>query len=347
MIIGVCGFTSTGSSAVSDYLKEFSSNSCFDKDEFIITHHPDGLEDLDFHVNRKISKFTSSTIAFLRFRRVSHLLLKDATKGEIDKIVNDYIENICQVKWEGYASNDFVLFNNWFYKYFWMKIVRSHILEPLANKFNYYPKFFPVRTMEYAVKPNDFDEYTKCFVVDVLKALGLDLNKNIVLDQPFAGNDPMRSFKFFDDPVAIIVDRDPRDNYIFAKEVLKARGKQIPTEKVEDFIEYYKTMRNFDLTENARILKVRFEDMIYQYDCTTEKIKKFLNLNEEDRFKRVFDPNLSKHNTCLYRRFPKYAEDVKKIEVALGEYLYNFEDYESQLPKENGKMFYGKSPLNK
>jgi hypothetical protein len=347
MVIGVCGYTSTGSSAVSDYLKEFSSNSVLDKCEFTITHHPDGLEDLDFHLNEKISKFTSSTVAIKRFRRTAHTLLHDRTRGEIDKLVDEYINKICQAKWSGYASNDFVLYNNWFYKNVEMRIIRSRILEPLANKFNIYPNFFPSREMEYAICPDNFNEASIDFVKAILISMGVDINKNIVLDQPFAGNDPLRSFKYFEDPIAIIVDRDPRDNYIFTKEVLKARGRQIPTNTVDNFISYYKNMRKVAIPSDKRILKVRFEDMVYDYDATTKILRDYLGLDESDRNKTLFVPETSKHNTCLYRRFTQYDEDIKKIEKCLPEYLYDFEAHHDQLPTSNGKMFYGKSPLNK
>ena len=42
MVIGTCGFGSTGSSAVSDYLKEFDENCTLDRAEFTIVHFPDG-----------------------------------------------------------------------------------------------------------------------------------------------------------------------------------------------------------------------------------------------------------------------------------------------------------------
>lgn len=346
MIIGVCGYTSTGSSAVSDFLKEFTCNSVLDSCEFTISHHPDGIEDLDYHLNEKISKFTSSTIAIKRFRRVAHTLLNGVTRGKVDELVEKYISNLCQAKWNGYASNDFVLYNNWFYKNVEMKIVRSRIFEPLANKFNLYPSIFPVREMEFSILPDNFVALTREFIESVLLTMKVDINKNVVLDQPFAGNDPIRAFKYFKDPKAIIVDRDPRDNYIFAREVLKARGRQIPTDNVKNFINYYKNLRIRPIPDDNRILRVQFEDMIYRTKSTKEKILKFLSIDESTHNKKLFDSEMSKNNTCLYKRFPKYYEDVKQIEKELPEYIYDFEAYEDQLPITEGKMFYGKSPLN-
>lgn len=46
--------------------------------------------------------------------------------------------------------------------------------------------------------------------------MGADLSKPICLDQPFSGNNPENSFKFYNNPYAIIVDNDPRDLYLAA-----------------------------------------------------------------------------------------------------------------------------------
>ena len=347
MIIGVCGYTSTGSSAVSDYLKEYSDVSVLDNLEFTITHHPDGLEDLDYHLNEKISKFTSSTVAIKRFRRCIHTLLYKEIGSQVDEITDRFIAKICQAKWYGYASNDFVLYNTWMYKNVYMRIIRGHFFEPLANKFDIYPNIFPAREMEYSCMPDGFEKAAIEFIEEILEALGADLSKNIILDQPFAGNDPFRSFKYYTDPIAIIVDRDPRDNYIFAKEVLKARGRQIPTNTVEDFIAYYKNMRKSPINESDRVLKVQFEDMVYEYEKTTERLIEFLNLDRSNHTRKLFVPEQSKHNTYLFDKFKKYSDDVRIIEKELPEYLFDFSKHKDQLPSTEGKMFYGRSPLNK
>lgn len=154
-------------------------------------------------------------------------------------------------------------------------------------------------------------------------------------------------FKYFDNPKAIISDRDPRDTYVFAKEFLLSKGRQIPTDSVENFIIYYKNMRKQLSTyvNHEDIIYLRFEDLIYRYDNSIEKIKKFLNVETHYRKREIFDPNLSINNTQVYKRYPKYKEDIDKIEKELPEYLYDFESFDIK-PK-NGEMFYGKSPLNK
>lgn len=46
MLIGACGFGSTGSSAVTDYLKEYNSFQVLDRIEFTWVSDVDGLIDL-------------------------------------------------------------------------------------------------------------------------------------------------------------------------------------------------------------------------------------------------------------------------------------------------------------
>mgnify|MGYP002626464139 CR=1 FL=1 len=140
---------------------------------------------------------------------------------------------------------------------------------------------------------------SKKYVSDIWEVLGCDLSKKVVLDQPFSGTNPLLSFRFFENPKAIIVDRDPRDLYIFTKEFLNYRtaGYQIPSDDVYGFIEYYKALRNSELREKSSntqdVLRISFEDLVYRYDDTTEKISHFCCLEGLKRNKTIFDPSLS------------------------------------------------------
>ena len=71
-------------------------------------------------------------------------------------------------------------------------------------------------------------------------------------------------------------------------------------------------------------------------------VGEFLHLPENPRPKSVFDPALSIANTQVFKRYPQFAEDVKKIEKELTEYCFDFSKYPE--PDFSKKMFYGKSP---
>ena len=201
--------------------------------------------------------------------------------------------------------------------------------------------------MEFSIQPEKFDIAAKAFVRDILEIYGADFRKPVVLNQPFCGNNPEKSFKYFDDPIAIIVDRDPRDNYMFAKKFLRSKGRQIPTDTVEQYVEYYKRMRDGQPYKESdeRILCIQFEDMIYKYDETTRKISEFCNVRHEDRTRKFFVPEMSINNTQVYKRYPEYEKDILYIEKMLPDYLYPFDKFGDK--KTDGQMFSGRSPLNK
>jgi hypothetical protein len=100
------------------------------------------------------------------------------------------------------------------------------------------------------------------------------------------------------------------------------------------------------LEKSSEILNIQFEDMIYEYDKTIKKIMNFLDLKNHSRPQSIFNPIFSMSNTYLIDLYPDYAEDIKYIENELPEYLYPFENYHNE-KKSIGKMFLGKSPLNR
>lgn len=356
MIIGTCGFISTGSSAVSDYLKEFDDVCALDEREFQVVYFPDGLEDLDYHLNQNCSKYMSSVVAIERFRMhvYNNLFYKGMTplqrKAVID-LANCFIKSITQVKWRGRGDSDYQLYCSANYKrksslFLYKNLRKFHKL--IYKYFKKECNFYPMHDMQFSIQPDDFDRKAKKFVTDLLKIYGADFSKKIVLDQPFSGNDPEKSFKFFEDPKAIVVDRDPRDHYLFSKVFLKTKGTgyQIPTNNVRDYVEYYKKMRKDQpYITNDDILKITFEDMVYNYDQTTEKINKFCSLDPSKRKRRLFAPEMSINNTQIFKKYPEYADDIKYIEDNLSDYLFPFEKYGEV--DNSGQMFFGKSPLNK
>ena len=67
MIVGACGFGSTGSSAVSDYLLEFGDTAVLDALEFTWASGVDGLADLEYHVMHPHQRTQDSIVAIDRF----------------------------------------------------------------------------------------------------------------------------------------------------------------------------------------------------------------------------------------------------------------------------------------
>ena len=354
MIIGVCGFCSTGSSAVSDYLKEFDENQVLDMLEFTLTYLPDGLEDLEYHLTKKYSRGDDCYCAITRFRRYMDRYyinggakITKKNKKIIKEITEKFLYDIVQLKWITNLRSELLLNDGLFYRYFGISIMKQRIIPFINKKLKRAVTLYPNHEVEVSIGPANFDISSKKFVKEMLSCIGANFSKNIVLDQPFSGNDPEKSFHFFDDPRAIVVDRDPRDNYLFAKKMLYKKGRFMPIDKVEDFVKYYKLLRDNQPYKlpNKRILRIQFEDMVYNYEATTERIRQFCELPESRKKFTIFDPKISMPNTQLFRRYPEYKKEIEYIEKNLTEYLFDFQKY--PVPVIHGDMFIGKSPLDR
>lgn len=329
MVIGTAGFSWSGSSAVSDFLKEFNENQVYSDIEFVLAYTPDGLEDLDYHLNKSCSKFLSSTVAIPRFRKTANFILGVVTKGKIKKLTEKYIDSITQVTWIGNGQGQDALHNSWIYKNLGIRVngrLQAHLPVKLCKML----RLYPMTKMEFSIMPDEFYKKTIDYTNGIFELLGLDINRNIVLDQAFAGTDPAKSLPYFQDAKAVLVDRDPRDLYVLAKKYFSKLSYPIPYEKVEDFVCYYKNMHK-SLKKNCinpDVLYIRFEDFVYQYEETAKKIKIFLNLQKHDNPRKYFIPEMSMVNTQLYKKFPELQEDIEYIQNELVEYLFNFDNYE-------------------
>lgn len=348
MIIGACGFGSTGSSVVTDYLKEFNNVQVKDNLEFTYVSGVDGLIDLERAVMNPHNRTADSISAIKRFlKMVERKKHNFEVHGLPEKLfldsANCFIENITMSRWYSYDSSEM---KNNIIGLIFAKFMQNKVLPRLEIKKGHRINIWPKTEVRLSVRPSNFYEAARNHVDDLLVGMGLDTNGIIALDQPFAGNNPQACFPFFKDPYAIVVDRDPRDNYVFAKTKLLGKFNYIPIDTVDDYIAYYRCLRKDQpyLEDNPRILCIRFEEMVYEYENTSTRIRRFLGLPENPNPKKVFDPALSIANTQVFKRFTKFSDDVKKIEDELTDYLYDYSNYPE--PDFNKKMFYGKSPLH-
>jgi hypothetical protein len=360
MVIGTCGFIATGSSAVSDYIKEFSSISALDMFEFVITHGPDGLEDLDYQLNEHCVKYTSSAVAIERFKsNVFNYLIRfqrDKTiRRNLEDALDRYIREITQVHWKGYGAADNQIYGSVLYRHPFVNMLPQKLGKKYVGIFKKHSRAnlstFPAHDINFSIKPENFDEASRKFIQEVFYCCGIEQNKKILLYQPFSAINPHRSFKYFDDPLAIIVDRDPCDLYLLAKRYFHPKGLaySIPTDTVGNFITYYRNLRkamyNNLIKKSDNVLIIRFEDMVYRFDETRKKINEFCGLNDNDRIHHYFEPKMSIANTQLIRRYPDEESNLILIKDALNEFLYDFEQYGEV--DTSGQMFNNRSPLNK
>ena len=329
MLIGVCGFGETGSGAVLDYIKEFDTVSVKDDLEFTYLTAVDGMLYLERALMNPYSRTSDSIWGIKRFmevvnRRKSHYQGHGLSADTFVKSAEKFIDSITMVKWFwGYKSYSY------YSLYFLHHFMMTHVIPRIERKTGHRANRWPLKEVSFSVHPENFYEAAQQHIDELLKDMGINQDSVIALDQPFGANNPQACFPFLKDPYAIIVDRDPRDLYVSGKTKLMGQWHFFPIEPVEDFITYYKALRDNQPYRqiHPRVLSIRFEDLVYEYDKTTEKINSFLHLPVNPHPKTWFDPSRSIANTQVFKRYPNFAEDVKKIEEALPEYLFDFSVY--------------------
>ena len=332
--VGVCGYSGTGSSAVVDLLKEYPDNQVIDSCEFILPYEPDGLLDLEYHLTRGSSKFSSSNTAIYRFKNAikggQFRYIRELTNNQLVMLSDDYLSKIVQCKWIGSDPADLCnkpirdLVRRAVSKLNWGGIF--YILEKWKRR---ELSIFPMGIMYFSAYPKSFYEATQGFVYDVLNAIEpIDSCRNTVLDQPFPGNNPQICFPYFRNPKAIVVDRDPRDLYLLTKEYWfkKQAWRPLPVDTVGQFVTYYRGLRIRQGTDdNSRVLRIQFEDLVYRYTETRSIIEEFLQLSGRQMEKRHFNPEKSLNNTQLFKYYKGYQSEIEYIEKELSEYIYPFE----------------------
>lgn len=340
-IVGVCGYGFSGSSAVVSLLQEYAETSAFKSGrvcEFAFPYEPDGLLDLEYNLVHAPAKHLKGDSAIHRFIQYTKYISKSfdrETDGAFSRLTENYLKEITQVTYKCRRSSD--------YRYsklamFFEKLGR-YIQIKAEDRLKRRVVILKEGDRYISVKPEHFVENTKQYVSDILTAAGVtDPSKMAIIDQPFPPNYPDQVFHFFDDPYAIIVDRDPRDIYLTVKNLRFTNGRFVPHDKVEDFITYFKAVSTHREDEDPqRVLRIHFEDLIYDYEHTVERIENFLNIKNHVRMRELFKPELSIKNTQLSAAFPEDKEAIELIEKELKDYLYPFDT--GKMPKDRENIF--------
>lgn len=327
-IITCTGYHGTGSSMITDYLKEFDEIESLGEFEFRFLQDPNGVADLEDRLLRNNARLNSDR-AIYEYLRLVNILNSNYTnrfwKLSQYKIIfnnkfleysKEYIEDLVELKYFGYW-HDFELRNfsfvsrakNFFYKIFELLNIKNK-----RNKEMYYSypiENFYIKTQNYLEKL--FNEISN--------------KKILALDQLVPCCNVNRYLNYFKDIKVIILDRDPRDLYVLNKRIWKESV--IPCDNIDSFIKHFKLLRRhqkYEKEDKSKILRIRFEETIYNYDKTMRLIDRFLeieNLNHKNP-QKYFNPKKSINNTQVFKLYPELQEDIKKIEKELKEYCYEF-----------------------
>ena len=331
-IISVSGYGSTGSSAVVDYLKEF--NSCYIMGgEFRMIQDPDGLEELcnslknswgwvrsDAYIRRfiKYTNIIGRKISLIQYGE--HL--NKAFNYNFFKHRDNFINNIVDTKWDGH----------WFYHDYHERSFRQTIIENIKRSLSWHFGLSREWLRKNTLKSNmyfvrsDIDIFTEAqlFLTNLFSEIDTK-EKNLIFDQLILPYHKEKYDLLFPNLKQIVVNRDPRDVYLDARNY----NAYPITKNINSFISFYEaSMISKEILSDKYNLSIKFEDLIYNYEYTTEVINCFLELSSNSHTQKYmyFSPNRSILNTKTWLNLnnKKLLNDIKTIELKLEKWCYHF-----------------------
>ena len=326
-IITCVGYHYTGSGVIDDLLKECDNVAqCAIDAECRILQDSDGVSDLEYHLieNPHRLKTSFAIERFLHLAKEQRRMYEKIFGKKWLKICTEYIESISDFKYKGYQTRQlFLKYPLIKYIYKFIRLIRRFIPKSIKKPEGY--NYFPFAFQYYAHPSQDiFLKKTQEFIDKLCGCIpNVENAEYVVLNQLLAGNNPERYLRYVNDIKVVVVDRDPRDLFIY----LKLRNDSLYPHEPKQFCEIYKNIRPNNMNyRDDRILYMKFEDLIYKYDEKVKEVFKFIGIDKNHHIcpKRFFDPQISIKGTKLWEKYPAFKEDVDVIEELLPEYLYDY-----------------------
>ncbi|MDC3350511.1 sulfotransferase [Flavobacteriaceae bacterium] len=344
--LDISGYGNAGKGVINDMLKEYEGFNVPDQlFEFNLLRIQGGLLDLCNNVHENWSPIRSDA-AVERFRK---LILSMGTTSSIWNFsslwtsrgfnYNYYFDNRF-IEISNTYVNKLVLFESrkdWPYKtveHNGLRVFIERFLRIITGK------KYPKRNFSMVTNEN-FLEHTRNYLEELFSVINQKNAHTFVLNNATEPFFPSKSLDLFHSGKSIIVSRDPRD--IFAElYVSNSNSNFIPphlkdkrlwdqkesfllTKNIDKFILQQKIFLNAHKKNNDdnRVLRVRFEDIVLNYEIEMKNILNFINppiINHVSP-KKYFNPELSKKNIGLWKQM-KNSENIKRIELELSEYCY-------------------------
>jgi hypothetical protein len=301
----ISGYGWTGSSACIDLLKEFDGF-CAPSGEFRILKDPYGLVDLENLLvhDWEFIRHDTAIRDFLKYCEVlsrgTGLFSKTgkdfSSKLNINfmKESQSYIDKLTDMT---YFGDTFVhRYNIPAYKNFFMK-ARSKFGKNNAKSM-------------YLARPSEdfFIKETRKYIDNLFIQYAHDKNvKKVILDQAIPPTNILKTKRYFNNIKIIIIDRDPRDIYVNMHRGKGLLGPDlINMDSSEKYITWHNMLREKSLCDNLKesVLRLYFEDLIFKYDESIDKITNFLDIDSCHSQKgKYFKPSDSIKNVGLWKEY--------------------------------------------
>ena len=331
--ITCASYYGTGSSAVTDLITECDNVHDMGDYEFRFIQDPDGIRDLDYNLVENNHRHNSGYALRRYWNNVKFLngghFIKKYNRFFGKKwleLSEAYINDLIDVSYTGSWHQE--LRDRGKCAYFIERTVNkiAHVIFRVDRDKNI--MLFLRHNKDFCSYPEDrFYDITKKYIEDLFACANSDNKEFVMADQLVPASNTMRYLKYFDDIKVVCVDRDPRDLFVLEKEIW--HGSVVP-KNVEEFCIWYKKTRAHRANEcddPKKIMRIRFEDMIYHYEEYVDLILSFCGIDKAHHVapKTKFDPSRSIKNTQVFKRFDRCLSDVKTIEKELSPYLYDYE----------------------
>lgn len=332
-IIIPTGYMGSGSSAITNLISEFEGYEAEQGTyEYVFLHCPNGVFDLEDKLlmgnnavrsDEAIHEFlqTMKQLYNKKYWWVGHY--EQIVGKEFWKYTQEYADVLVQFEPEFY----------WYYqenadKKMIVQLVVRRVLKLLSlGKVNLKkPLLYRDMKLSY-VMPTEFFEATRNYLEKIWILLGANKN-NVILDQLLLPFNLHRFEHYFDErAIVFVVERDPRDVFITNKYIWPKRGEAVPyPTEVKAFCECYRKLRKMEKPAcNENIHRIKFEDLIYNYEESVTRILSILKIEKRQHElpKSKFIPEKSINNTQLFLD-KRYIGEAQIIEKELSEYIYKF-----------------------
>ena len=249
----------------------------------------------------------------------------DIFGNSLEELTNRYVEELTELKALAWWNKD--------------RVDRGRLFGMIDRFYSLYKRFITgnlhserkfslLQKSEYgyftAISEEQFLRATRRYVHDLLASACPEEPDFLMVDQMVPPTNTKRYLRYFDDAKIIVVDRDPRDIYLLEK--LVWQWGVIPVRTAEEFVKWFKITRkyvNASEEDHDKVLRIHFEDMIYDYDNTAQRLMDFIGIDPKDHVRpfTAFNPDISIRNTRLYKRVKGHDDEIRLIESELKDFI--------------------------
>jgi hypothetical protein len=195
-----------------------------------------------------------------------------------------------------------------------------------------------MRRQVHLVSGHDFDRKVKSLLDRLYSRVVAAQDTHVVLNNCFEPFNPLPGLDMLEGSRQIVVTRDPRDIYVSGLGQAQAKGSDrgllapdndgvnksfLATDDLAFFAKRFEFLhRHLYSGADPRVLRIRFEDLVLDYQRTVDRVLAFLGLPPSAHARKGsrFRPELSRKNIGTWRTYSR-AEDIRFLEGALAGFL--------------------------